>query len=565
VVSLVIGAEFALDLDQNPRLQDAVIVTDIFLVTAYTLWVALSAWENRERFLPWLVEERLNIILVLLAVGLMAWVPRAGLIGVVTRLVIAGIAWAMGTRGGRAASRVSNFSPSQTLALSFLGLIGVGAVFLLLPAATADGLGTSLTDAIFTMSSATSVTGLIVPDTGTYFSNFGLAVILVVMQTGAIGIMILAASFAVLVGGRLPFRGEASVVEEAGFHEVQDIGTVEGIKRLALSVTGLTLVIEAIGVAFLYFFWATDLMPLRPQYDNPKSALWWCVFHSISAFCHAGFSLEPDSLMAWQENQLVTGVFMVLITLGAFGFPVLADIFRRGSWTGRSFQMIGGRWHIQTRVGLVATFSLNLLGMLATLFFEYDQSLAGLSIPAKINASLFQSITTRSAGFNTVDIGAITMPTLIVFVAFFFIGSAPASTGGGIRITTAAVVLLAVRAMLRGRDDVEVFGRTLPKSIVYRSIAIVLIGGGLLTGMTILVVATQDHLSFEKLLFESASAFGTVGLSMGITSELDAVGKWLIAILMYIGRVGPLTLALAVGERAVPKGYRYPEGRMAVG
>jgi trk system potassium uptake protein TrkH len=565
VVGLVTVAEFALDLDRFPRLQDAVVVADVFLVTAYALWVSLRAWEHRQRFLAWLVDNRLDVILVVLAVGLSAWAPRAGIIALVLRLALAGGAWFGDTQVGRIARRFGNLSPSQTLALSFLGLIAIGALFLLLPAATADGKGASITDAVFTMASATSVTGLIVQDTGTYFSRFGLVVIAIVMQTGAIGIMILAASFAVLVGGRLPFRGEAGVVEEAGFHEVQDIGTVEGIKRLATSVTGLTLAIEAIGAAILYLFWLTDIMPLRPEYDDPTAALWWCVFHSISAFCHAGFSLEPDSLVRWQENQLVTGVFMVLITLGAFGFPVLADLFRRWGTRGRSFKAIWRGWHIQTRVVIVATFFLNLIGMLAFLFFEYEASLSGLSIPAKVNAALFQSITTRSAGFNTVDIGAITMPTLIIFVVFFFIGSAPASTGGGIRITTASVVVLAVRAMLRGREDVEVFGRTLPKSIVYRSIAIVLIGGMLLTGLTIMVVATQDHLTFEKLIFESASAFGTVGLSMGITSELDNVGKWLVALLMYIGRVGPLTLALAVGERTVPKGYRYPEGRMAVG
>lgn len=561
----MVMAEAFVDFERQTDIGRWVIWIDDALVIGYTAWLTWLGFRRREDIRSFLYERRLMLLMMLCSWVLLFIAPRAAAIGVIARLSYVALRRFVRSMAGRGLASSVTLSPSRTLALSFLGLIGTGTLLLLFPAATRDGLGTSLTDAVFTMASATSVTGLIVQDTGTYFSAFGLGVILLVMQTGAIGIMVLAASFAVLVGGRLPGRDQEGL-EEAGFGDVVDVSTVEGLKRLILAVTVVTVVIESAGALILYFFWMVDIMPLRDAYSSWDSALWWCIFHSVSAFCHAGFSLEPDSLMTWVNNPFVGGVFMVLITLGAFGFPVLADLAMRDHY--RAKKRVGQVWrtyHIQTRVVLVATFVLNGFGMLFFLFFEYDAALDGLSVWGKINASLFQSITLRSAGFNTVDIGAITAPTIIFSVAYMFIGSAPASTGGGVRTTTASVVLMAIRAMLRGRDDVEIFGRTLPKTIVYRSISIVLIAGFLCATFLILVTATQSHLPFNKLIFETISAFGTVGLSMGVTSELDTTGKWLLAILMYFGRVGPMTLALAVGERAVTRAYQYPEGRMAVG
>ncbi len=567
MVAFVAFSEFALDLEVRPIWTTLVVIVDVALIALFGMWLALRFWVQREEKLgAFIVSHWLDILIFGACVGIFFLAPRAAAVPVCIRLTFAGLfSIASGTVGRR--FKLNRLRPSQTLALSFLGLIGAGAVLLTFPAATVDGQGATLTDAVFTMASATSVTGLIVQDTGTYWTPFGLGVLIFVMQTGAIGIMVLAASFAVLVGGRLPMDQQEGL-EEAGFGNLLDLNTLEGLKRLILSITAATLAIEFLGGLLMFGGWALGLMELRPEYDTWGRALFWCMFHSISAFCHAGFSLEPDSLSSFVRNPFVGGLFALLITLGAVGFPVLADLVPRRDHSGKLHltpRRLWRQFHIQTKVVIAATLVLNVFGMVTWLFFEYDRSLRGLSAFHKVAASLFQSISLRSAGFNTIDIGAIGAPMLVISLLLMFIGSAPASTGGGVRVTTATVVLLSVRTMLRGREDVEVFGRTLPKTLVYRSIAIVLAGGFFAGLLTIVVLATQTHLPLDKLLFETMSAYGTVGLSMGVTSELDTTGRWVMSLAMYVGRVGPLTMALAVGERLSAKTYRYPEGRMAVG
>ncbi|MCP4501786.1 MAG: Trk family potassium uptake protein [Deltaproteobacteria bacterium] len=567
LISFVAVAEFALSPAEDFHLQNALTVVNMCLVSGFLAWVSLHYYVGRRIWLDFFVEQRVNILLVVISLILSAFSPRAGGVCVVARLLLSGAQLSLQKIFGGQSQRVARLSPSRTLALSFAALISIGAALLMVPAATTDGLGASLTDAIFTTSSATSVTGLVVQNTGTYWTPFGLGVLLLVMQTGAIGIMVLAAAFAVLVGGRLPSMQLGSL-DEAGFGTLQDLNSVEGLKSLVLSITAATVVIELIGALLLFTLWGVGGMPLDAPYDTPLMAAWWCMFHSISAFCHAGFSLESDSLMRWASNPAVNVLFMSLITLGALGFPVLADLWPKRDPQERWVlhpQRMWRRFHIQTKVVLVATAVLNLGGMLFFLFFEYDGALHGLSVFGKLNAASFQSVTLRSAGFNTVPWSGISGSTLLFSLVWMFIGSAPASTGGGIRMTTAMVVLMAVRAMLRGRDDVELFGRRLPQSIVYRSIAILLVAAGLITFFAICILATQTHLPFDKLLFETMSAFGTVGLSMGITADLDTTGRWLMSAAMYVGRVGPLTMALAIGARMSHRDHRYPEGKIAVG
>ena len=567
LVAFILVSEFALNPKADVNLEFAVSTVNVLLVAGFTGWVALRFFFGRLSLVDFLINQRINLLLVVTSLILSLVEARAGGVSVIARLVLGVFfRWLQSWYSDEARSLV-RLTPSQTLALSFAALISVGAALLMVPAATTDGLGTNLTDAVFTMASATSVTGLVVHDTGTYFTPFGLGVLLFVMQTGAIGIMVLAAAFAVLVGGRLP-DVQRGTLDEAGFSNLQDLNSVEGLKRLVLSITAATLAIELVGAVLLFGLWLVGGMELRAPYDTPGMAFWWCLFHSISAFCHAGFSLEPDSLVRWVANPAVNTLFVVLITLGAVGFPVLADLWPKRCKKGMLIlhpRKYWSKFHIQTKVVVVATIVLNVVGMLLFLFFEYDKSLAGLSIFGKLNAAFFQSVTLRSAGFNTVPWAGISGSTLLFSLVWMFIGSAPASTGGGIRMTTAAVVLMAVRAMLRGRDDVELYGRRLPQSIVYRSIAILLIAAFLIVFFAILVAATQTHLPFDKLVFETMSAFGTVGLSMGITSDLDTTGRWIMSAAMYVGRVGPLTMALAVGERLTHRDHRYPEGKLAVG
>ncbi len=566
--------EFNADLRLDLNLRQGLFAVNILWISGLALITGLRLIVFAGgRVGDWVLDQRVNLLLLLVAIPLSFQDPRAGGALLMTRFVIARIIAFLGERDENDSSVLQRLSPAKMLAISFLGMIFFGALLLLFPAATRDGQGATFTDAMFTMASATSVTGLIVHDTGTYFSSFGLLVIFLVMQIGAIGIMVLAGAFAVLVGGRLNVK-QAEGFQEAGFADVHDVSTVDGLKRLVRSVTLATLWIEGIGAITLYITWLAGAMELSPGYQSsPLKALWWCIFHSVSAFCHAGFSLEPDSLVRWVSNPWVNVVFMVLITLGALGFPVLENMVpSRDDLSNHAggprlrglFTRIWRRYHLQTKVVLWVTLLLNLIGMVIYLYYEYSASLAGLSLFDKVVASLFQSVTLRSAGFNTVNIGALTAPTIVMAVVFMFIGSAPASTGGGVRITTMTVAIMAVRTMLLGREDVELYGRRLPTAIVYRAIAIVIVAVGVVAISLMLVMGTQNF-SFEETLFETVSAFGTVGLSMGITGELTTSGKWLMTFLMYFGRVGPLTLALAIGERVAKKGYRYPEGGLAVG
>ena len=255
---------------------------------------------------------------------------------------------------------------------------------------------------------------------------------------------------------------------------------------------------------------------------------------------------------------------MVLITCGGIGFFVIADFMDKKLWSLKNPSTMWARLHLQTKVVLLATLILDVVGLLSFLFLEFDGALSGLDIPTKINAALFQTVSLRTSGFSTVPMGNIAVPTIIFCLVWMFIGASPGSTGGGIKTTTAAVAIMGVRAMLRGRNDVEIMGRRLPYVTVSRSLSMVLISGVIIIVFLMLLSGTQN-LPFERILFEVFSAFGTVGFSMDLTKEFDAAGRFLLILLMYIGRIGPLTLALAIGERRGSQRYQYPVGHMAVG
>lgn len=546
----VLGVESSVDLARAPVWHEAVVAIDLGLVVAYSAWMVLGVWRARRSLLAWVIQQRVALLLWLLVIVSLP-VPRvAG--GIIIGKFFGWLALrTVDSRLGRQIVGLVNLRPSQTLALSFVAMIAVASVLLTFPAATVDGKGTPLLDAVFTMTSAICVTGLAIRDTGSFFSPFGQAVILAGIQLGAIGIMVLSAAFAVLVGGRLPSR------QQAGLGQLLDVGSAEGLKQLVISVTTATVLTELAGATLLFFAWMSDL-------PNWSERLWWSIFHSVSAFCNAGFALSSDSLSRWVSSPGVNLIFIMLITAGSLGFATIHDL----TYTlGLKRPSLGAFWkhlQVQTRIILIGTLFLHVFGMLFFLFFEYDGALSGLDVPSKIVASAFQGVTLRTAGFNTVPLAGLAAPTIVFCLVWMFIGSAPGSTGGGVKVTTAVVVGLAVRAMLRGRDDVEVMGRTIPRIIVYRSISIVFIGAGLITVFLMALSATQP-LAFEKLMFEVVSAFATVGLSMDLTGELNTAGRLMIIALMYVGRVGPLTLALAIGERSAGRGYRYPDGRIAVG
>jgi trk system potassium uptake protein len=542
--------EFFYDLKKEIILHNVVIGLDIVLLILFFTAVIEHIYKKPFKTLAFIRTKKADLIYIVLIISFL-FMPRLAAGLVILRLLISVLMRGLETKFGSRILSVLNLKPSQTLALSFIGLITLGTILLTFPASTSDGKGASFINALFSMTSATCVSGLVIYDIGADFTRFGQAVILFGIQAGGLGIMVLSAAFAVLVGGTIPLR------RQAGLREVLDIASPEGLRLLIRSVTATTIITELIGAICLFILWQSYI---------PKTGerLWWSLFHAISAFCNAGISLSSTNLMPFVHDSSICFTFMALVIVGGIGFFVISDLANVDVWEVKKPKAVWDRLQIQTKVVIVATLVLNIFGMLLFLFFEYNGVLRGLSINDKIVASLFQAISLRSAGFNVVSTGNIAAPTIIFSIVFMFIGASPGSCGGGIKTTTAAVSVMALRAMLRGRDEVELFGRRMPSSIVSRSLSMVLVAGMVIAVFLSLLLATQE-IKFEKLFFEAVSAFGTVGLSMDTTSLLNNTGKILIIIVMYVGRIGPLTLALAVGERKVAQGYRLPRGRIAIG
>lgn len=546
----ILCLEFFYDLKREILLNRFVIILDIILLATYFFIIGRKIYRYKGDILDLIRKEKADIVYMFLVLSF-SFLPRiaAGLI--IVRFLIAVFMRSLETRLGTKILSTLNLRPSQTLALGFIGLIGAGTILLTFPAATTDGKGATLINALFTMTSASCVAGLTVYNIGADFTRFGQAVIVFGIQAGGLGIMFLSAAFAVLVGGTIPAK------RQAGFTEALDVSTPEGLKSLIRAVTATTMIMELMGAVSLFILTSN-------QIPKASERLWWSVFHSVSAFCNAGISLSPTSLMAFADSSLICIVLMVLITTGGIGFFVISDLTSPLVWRIKRPKAIWDRLQIQTKIVIVATLLLNFVGMLLFLFFEYDGALRGLAIDNKIIASLFYAISLRSAGFNVVPLANLAGPTIIFSIAFMFIGASPGSTGGGIKTTTTAISVMSLRAMLRGREEVELFGRRMAPSVVSRSLSIVLVAAIVVAVFLTLLLATQN-IRFENLFFETVSAFGTVGLSMDTTNLLNNTGKLLIIFVMYVGRIGPLTLALAVGERRLSEGYLLPKGNIAVG
>jgi trk system potassium uptake protein len=438
--------------------------------------------------------------------------------------------------------------PARTLLLSFLSVILVGTVLLWLPAATTDRHGTPFVDALFTSTSATCVTGLGVQDTGSYFSLFGQMVILLLIQVGGLGIMTFSTLFAIMLGRRIGLK------EEENLRGMLDENSPMEIRRLIFRIIVTTLIIEAAGACLLF---------VRFLGHYPAAfAAYSAVFHSVSAFCNAGFGLYRDNMVSYASDTLVNVVIIVLIVTGGLGFIVTNDILH--NVRGSGIPVI--RWHrlsVHTKLVLVTTFALICAGTLGVFFFEFDNAMLHLSTGDKLLAAVFQSVTFRTAGFNTIDIGGCRMVTLFIGILLMIIGASPSSTGGGIKTTTFAVLVLSIKSLFQARDRIEIYNRTIPVQTILKSIAILLFYISFLSLSSIVLLATQTG-SFIDIMFEATSAIGTVGLSTGMTGKLNVIGRITITLLMYVGRVGPLSVALAVRE---PKkvNVSYPETKVSVG
>jgi trk system potassium uptake protein TrkH len=448
-------------------------------------------------------------------------------------------------------------SPARLLAVSFGGLIAAGTLLLSLPVAVEPGAHITPVDALFTATSAVCVTGLIVVDTPRVFSTFGEVVLLLLIQLGGLGYMTISTVAAALIGRR------PSLQERLTLQESLNIDTLEGIVRFAWTVAATALAFEAVGAM---------LLTARFVWDYPLGrAAYLGIFHAVSAFNNAGFSLFSDNLMGYRGDLTVNLVVPLLIICGGLGFLVLKEV--RGWLSGGDLLRSFGKMSVHSRVVLVLTAALVTSATLLLLVLEGSnpRTLGNLPPGEAIAAAWFQAVTPRTAGFNTVDIGAMTPAALFLLMVLMFIGAAPGSTGGGVKVTTFGVTVAALWATLRGRREPIVFGRRIPAETIGRAFLVSLIGF-LLLNVTAGVLLVTEHRDLLPTLFETTSAFGTVGLSMGqagsplsLAGHFSVTGRLLLTAMMFVGRVGPLTLAFAVVGRRPEVRVRYPEAKVSIG
>lgn len=444
-------------------------------------------------------------------------------------------------------SILTKISPPQILTGGFIVIILIGSILLTLPYASEDGMHTSFIDAFFTATTAACVTGLVVVDTGTHFSAFGELVILMLMQVGGLGFMTMATLFA------LAFRKRISLRERLWLQESMSHTSLEGIVRFIRRVLIYAFTIEFAGALLLTLRWSA-MMPF-------DKALYYGVFHSVSMFTNAGLDIMGpihgpfNSFTNHVDDPVINAVLMLLIFLGGIGFIVLAEVI--------DFPKIR-KLSLHSKVVLYTSGLLFLGGAVLLFIFEYTNTLEPLSFAGKVYSSFFQSISPRSGGANTLNIADMRNASQFLLIILMFIGASPGSAGGGIKVTTFAILIGAVMAMIRGKEDVVFFKRRLAKDRVHKALTITAVSVATIVLFTMILSATEET-DFLTVMFEVTSAFGTTGLSMGLTPHLTEIGKILIIIVMFIGRMGPLTLAYTLVPNQSKELYRHPEGKITIG
>lgn len=439
------------------------------------------------------------------------------------------------------------FQPAQVLAVSFLAAILVGTVLLSLPFSTTEG-SIPLVDALFTATSAVCVTGLIVKDTPVDFTPAGQIIILVLFQLGGLGIMTFSTLVILAAGKRISIRDRLFV--QSGYHP----GIPRSFSALVRNLFAFTLAFEVVGAALLFVWFSADYGAAR--------AAGLAVFHSVSAFCNAGFSLFSDSLTAYCGHAGLNLTVMGLVILGGIGFPVLMEVREilaarlRGRRTKASLHL---------KLVLIATGVLIAVPFALLYFQEAGRALASCTGQERALGALFQSVTARTAGFNTIDTAALGPVSFLLLLMLMFIGASPASTGGGIKTSTAAILALFLRARVRARDSVSGFGRNIPAGQVLSAFTLFALALTFVFLSTGALLASQPGLGLREAVFEVFSAFGTVGLSMGATAGLTTAGKAVIILTMFVGRVGPLTLLYAISRRRARGRFEYAEESVLIG
>lgn len=430
----------------------------------------------------------------------------------------------------------------RIILLTFLSVLIPSAVLLTLPIFSVTGL--SITDALFTATSAISVTGLGVVDTGQHFTLAGKLLLMCLMQIGGLGQMTLSAVLLYMFGVRLSLRQQALAKDALG----QDRQV--NLRRLVKRIVVFALVAETVGFLILSFRWVPEM--------GWQTGLFYALFHAISAFNNAGFALFSDSMMSFVNDPWVIMTLAGLFIFGGLGFTVIGDVWLH--WR-RGFHF----FHLHTKIMLVATPILLASGTLIFWLLERHNpsTFEPLSVSGQWLAAFFQSASARTAGFNSVDLANFTQPALLIMIVLMLIGAGSTSTGGGIKVSTFAVAFIATWAFLRQKKNVVIFKRTVNWPTVTKSLAIIVVSGAILTGAMFLLMLTEQA-KFEKVMFETISAFATVGLTTGLTAELSEPGKYIMIVVMVIGRIGPLTLAYMLA-RPEPTLIKYPEDSVLTG
>ncbi|MGI8722680.1 MAG: TrkH family potassium uptake protein [Geodermatophilaceae bacterium] len=436
--------------------------------------------------------------------------------------------------------------PARVVAVAFALAIVIGTVLLSLPIATEMGRGGGFVSAFFTASSAVSVTGLSIVDTASYWSTFGEITILILMQVGGLGVMTLASMLAVLMSPRLRLRFNLTVQAETSALTLGDI------RRVVVGVVQLSLFFEALIAAAL-------TLRLVFGYDRSVgSAVYESVFHSVSAFNNGGFALFSDSLTRYVSDAWISVPIALAVIIGSLGFPVLLELRRE--------LFKPHLWSLHTKLTLGVSGILLVVGPVLITAMEWNNSrtLGTLSIPDRLLAGTFHGVMPRSGGFNTIDIGAMNAESLVVMDGLMFIGGGSASTAGGIKVTTFAILALVIAAELRGEPDVQALNRRIPTSVQRQALTVALISVGVIVVATLVVLSLTD-LPLDLVLFDTISAFATVGLSTGALAEMPGAAHIILAVLMFAGRLGPITLATALATKERTRRYRLPEERPIVG
>jgi trk system potassium uptake protein len=442
-------------------------------------------------------------------------------------------------------------TPSRLFAASFAVVILSGGILLWLPFSATKG-HLTFVDALFTSTSAVCVTGLVVVDTGTDLATWGQVITLFLIQIGGLGIITFSTVFFVLMGRSVSFKGR-EIVQSTFLHTPR-----RDFMVIAKAVLWLTFITESFGTLFLFIrFWQ----------DFPAgTALYQAIYHAVSAFNNAGFSLFSDNLIGYQGDLIVNFTIMGLIVHGGIGFIIQYEVL---SWL-RGKQK---RLSAHAKLVLITTAILIISGTLLFYVFERNHVIKDVPVLSKFLVSLFQSVTPRTAGFNTVDIGVLTNATLLLIIILMFIGASPGSTGGGVKTTSAALLVMLMWNRVKGNMDVNMFNRTIPREIVARSISIIFASAfSVAIIWSVLLIAGEWNLPpletrhhFVEYLFDTVSAFGTVGLSMGVTPKLNDIQKLALVLMMFVGRVGPLTLAFSLSREAGEKSLSYAEEGVMVG